>query len=177
MARSRVRARSRLLHQRSVSSQTSLEWSVLIFNFSFSFSPTRERAGERCVNTMKHQVERTEKRKTPKGRARKRILYTRRFVNVTMTGGKRKVQMNQPTILVFLTASSWGNILTKTQITIWCRWTRIQLHSRPTNDYFFCFPFRKNRLDVCGVWLDLLSNATAKITEYSLLREKRVTMW
>lgn len=27
----------------------------------------------------------------PKGRAKKRITYTRRFVNVTLTGGKRKV--------------------------------------------------------------------------------------
>ncbi|KAJ5590315.1 hypothetical protein N7450_004287 [Penicillium hetheringtonii] len=37
------------------------------------------------------QVEPQEKKKTPKGRAYKRVLYTRRFVNVTMTGGKRKV--------------------------------------------------------------------------------------
>ncbi|KAJ5438153.1 40S ribosomal protein S30-A [Penicillium daleae] len=36
-------------------------------------------------------VEPQEKKKNPKGRAYKRILYTRRFVNVTMTGGKRKV--------------------------------------------------------------------------------------
>lgn len=38
------------------------------------------------------QVEPQEKAKTPKGRAYKRLLYTRRFVNVTMTGGKRKVR-------------------------------------------------------------------------------------
>ena len=38
------------------------------------------------------QVEPQEKKKTPKGRAKKRITYTRRFVNVTMTGGKRKVR-------------------------------------------------------------------------------------
>jgi small subunit ribosomal protein S30e len=37
------------------------------------------------------QVEPQEKKKTPKGRAKKRITYNRRFVNVTMTGGKRKV--------------------------------------------------------------------------------------
>lgn len=37
------------------------------------------------------QVEPQEKKKTPKGRAKKRIEYTRRFVNVTLTGGKRKV--------------------------------------------------------------------------------------
>lgn len=36
------------------------------------------------------QVEPQEKKKTPKGRAKKRITYTRRFVNVTLTGGKRK---------------------------------------------------------------------------------------
>jgi len=40
-----------------------------------------------------HQVEAQEKKKTPKGRAKKRITYTRRFVNVTMTGGKRKVRL------------------------------------------------------------------------------------
>jgi small subunit ribosomal protein S30e len=37
------------------------------------------------------KVEPQEKKKTPKGRAKKRITYTRRFVNVTLTGGKRKV--------------------------------------------------------------------------------------
>lgn len=37
------------------------------------------------------QVDPQEKKKTPKGRAKKRLTYTRRFVNVTMTGGKRKV--------------------------------------------------------------------------------------
>ncbi|KAJ5591542.1 40S ribosomal protein S30 [Penicillium hispanicum] len=37
------------------------------------------------------KVEPQEKKKTPKGRAYKRVQYTRRFVNVTMTGGKRKV--------------------------------------------------------------------------------------
>jgi hypothetical protein len=40
---------------------------------------------------MDLQVEPQEKKKTPKGRAKKRITYTRRFVNVTLTGGKRKV--------------------------------------------------------------------------------------
>lgn len=40
------------------------------------------------------QVEPQEKKKTPKGRAKKRLTYTRRFVNVTMTGGKRKVSGN-----------------------------------------------------------------------------------
>jgi small subunit ribosomal protein S30e len=37
------------------------------------------------------QVDTAEKPKTPKGRAHKRAVYTRRFVNVTMTGGKRRV--------------------------------------------------------------------------------------
>jgi small subunit ribosomal protein S30e len=45
------------------------------------------------------QVEPQEKKKTPKGRAKKRITYTRRFVNVTLTGGKRKVSI-QITIFV-----------------------------------------------------------------------------
>ncbi|EMF16909.1 ribosomal protein S30 [Sphaerulina musiva SO2202] len=39
-------------------------------------------------------VEPQEKKKVPKGRAKKRIQYTRRFVNVTMTGGKRKMNPN-----------------------------------------------------------------------------------
>jgi small subunit ribosomal protein S30e len=38
------------------------------------------------------QVEKQEKPKTPKGRAKKRLTYTRRFINVTLTGGKRKVR-------------------------------------------------------------------------------------
>jgi hypothetical protein len=45
------------------------------------------------VNLFNEQVEAQEKKKTPKGRAKKRITYTRRFVNVTMTGGKRKVRL------------------------------------------------------------------------------------
>jgi small subunit ribosomal protein S30e len=40
------------------------------------------------------QVEKQEKPKQPKGRALKRVKYTRRFVNVTMTGGKRKMNPN-----------------------------------------------------------------------------------
>ncbi|KAF1929349.1 ribosomal protein S30 [Didymella exigua CBS 183.55] len=43
---------------------------------------------------FKSSVEPQEKKKTPKGRAKKRLTYTRRFVNVTMTGGKRKVRGN-----------------------------------------------------------------------------------
>ncbi|KAH0357913.1 hypothetical protein KCU83_g336, partial [Aureobasidium melanogenum] len=46
------------------------------------------RAGK--VKSQTPKVEPQEKKKTPKGRAKKRITYTRRFVNVTMTGGKRK---------------------------------------------------------------------------------------
>ena len=41
--------------------------------------------------SLASQVEPQDKKKTPKGRAKKRITYTRRFVNVTLTGGKRKV--------------------------------------------------------------------------------------
>ncbi|KAI5201668.1 hypothetical protein E4T39_05078 [Aureobasidium subglaciale] len=48
------------------------------------------RAGK--VKSQTPKVEPQEKKKTPKGRAKKRITYTRRFVNVTMTGGKRKVR-------------------------------------------------------------------------------------
>lgn len=38
------------------------------------------------------RVEKQEKKKVPKGRAKKRLVYIRRFVNVAMTGGKRKVR-------------------------------------------------------------------------------------
>lgn len=47
--------------------------------------------GDKEIGSDEDQVEPQEKKKTPKGRAKKRITYTRRFVNVTMTGGKRKV--------------------------------------------------------------------------------------
>ncbi|SCU90520.1 LADA_0F04698g1_1 [Lachancea dasiensis] len=47
------------------------------------------RAGK--VKSQTPKVEKQEKPKSPKGRARKRILYTRRFVNVTLTNGKRKM--------------------------------------------------------------------------------------
>lgn len=40
-------------------------------------------------NNMTNNMEQP---KQPKGRARKRLVYTRRFVNVTLTGGKRKVR-------------------------------------------------------------------------------------
>ncbi|KAF5627468.1 26S proteasome regulatory subunit N7 [Fusarium sp. NRRL 52700] len=46
------------------------------------------RAGK--VKSQTPKVEKQEKTKTPKGRALKRLKYTRRFVNVTLTGGKRK---------------------------------------------------------------------------------------
>ncbi|KAL1970631.1 hypothetical protein VTN77DRAFT_4275 [Rasamsonia byssochlamydoides] len=47
------------------------------------------RAGK--VKAATPKVEKAEKPKKPKGRAYKRILYTRRFVNITLTGGKRKM--------------------------------------------------------------------------------------
>ncbi|RPA73072.1 ribosomal protein S30 [Ascobolus immersus RN42] len=47
------------------------------------------RAGK--VKSQCPKVEKQEKPKSPKGRAKKRLLYTRRFVNVTLTGGKRKM--------------------------------------------------------------------------------------
>ncbi|GAB1317342.1 40S ribosomal protein S30 [Madurella fahalii] len=50
------------------------------------------RAGK--VKSQTPKVEPQEKPKTPKGRAHKRELYTRRFVNITATGGKRKMNQN-----------------------------------------------------------------------------------
>lgn len=47
------------------------------------------RAGK--VKSQTPKVEKTEKPKKPKGRAYKRLLYTKRFVNVTLTNGKRKM--------------------------------------------------------------------------------------
>ncbi|KIY67472.1 hypothetical protein CYLTODRAFT_490603 [Cylindrobasidium torrendii FP15055 ss-10] len=48
------------------------------------------RAGK--VKSQCPKVEKQEKKKTPKGRAKKRIVYNRRFVNVTtLPGGKRRM--------------------------------------------------------------------------------------
>ncbi|EPX72952.1 40S ribosomal protein S30 [Schizosaccharomyces octosporus yFS286] len=48
------------------------------------------RAGK--VKSQTPKVEKQEKPKQPKGRAYKRLLYVRRFVNVTnMAGGKRRM--------------------------------------------------------------------------------------
>jgi len=63
------------------------------------------------------QVEPQEKKKTPKGRAKKRITYTRRFVNVTMTGGKRKVSSSHFLLIttggqcLIFCALYWGLVL------------------------------------------------------------------
>ncbi|CAG9936564.1 unnamed protein product [Clonostachys rosea f. rosea IK726] len=53
------------------------------------------RAGK--VKSQTPKVEAQEKQKTPKGRALKRLKYTRRFVNVTLTGGKRRMNPNPGT--------------------------------------------------------------------------------
>jgi small subunit ribosomal protein S30e len=50
------------------------------------------RAGK--VKSQTPKVDPIEKKKRPKGRAWKRHLYTKRFVNVQMTGGKRKMNPN-----------------------------------------------------------------------------------
>ncbi|KAH7107384.1 ribosomal protein S30 [Auriculariales sp. MPI-PUGE-AT-0066] len=51
------------------------------------------RAGK--VKGATPKVEAQEKKKTPKGRAKKRLLYNRRFVNVTLLpNGKRKMNQN-----------------------------------------------------------------------------------
>lgn len=46
------------------------------------------RAGK--VKGQTPKIEKVEKKKTPKGRAKKRILYTKRFVNVVVGPGGRK---------------------------------------------------------------------------------------
>ncbi|KAG7818819.1 hypothetical protein KL928_002687 [Ogataea angusta] len=51
-----------------------------------------ERFQSGTVKSQTPKVEKTEKPKKPKGRAYKRLLYTKRFVNVANTpGGKRKM--------------------------------------------------------------------------------------
>ena len=55
---------------------------------------SEDRTSEKRLTDERLQVEPQEKKKVPKGRAKKRIQYTRRFVNVTMTGGKRKMNPN-----------------------------------------------------------------------------------
>lgn len=55
------------------------------------------------------QVEPQEKKKTPKGRAKKRITYTRRFVNVTLTGGKRKVSSLSSTSINFAATDNFSD--------------------------------------------------------------------
>ncbi|KIX97925.1 40S ribosomal protein S30 [Fonsecaea multimorphosa CBS 102226] len=67
------------------------------------------RAGK--VKSQTPKVEKQEKKKTPKGRAKKRITYTRRFVNVTMTGGKRKVWMSWNTTMRIACASDDGMLM------------------------------------------------------------------
>ncbi|KAI0149603.1 hypothetical protein GGR57DRAFT_504780 [Xylariaceae sp. FL1272] len=47
-----------------------------------------------CFFARIREVDKQEKAKVPKGRAKKRLQYTRRFVNVTLTGGKRKMNPN-----------------------------------------------------------------------------------
>ncbi|KAK0213030.1 ribosomal protein S30-domain-containing protein [Desarmillaria ectypa] len=57
------------------------------------------RAGK--VKSQTPKVEAQEKKKTPKGRAKKRVLYNRRFVNVTtLPGGKRRIIVHTETTLL-----------------------------------------------------------------------------
>ena len=58
-------------------------------DFFFSHEPFE------ILTTVVLQVEPQEKSKVPKGRALKRLKYTRRFVNVALTGGKRKVSRHE----------------------------------------------------------------------------------
>ncbi|RKP36265.1 30S ribosomal protein S30e [Dimargaris cristalligena] len=50
------------------------------------------RAGK--VKSQCPKVEKQDKPKSPVGRAKKRIQYNRRFVNVTSIGGKRRMNPN-----------------------------------------------------------------------------------
>ncbi|KAG7708221.1 hypothetical protein KL933_000944 [Ogataea haglerorum] len=60
------------------------------FVYGVTFHGSLARAGK--VKSQTPKVEKTEKPKKPKGRAYKRLLYTKRFVNVANTpGGKRRM--------------------------------------------------------------------------------------
>ncbi|KAI0195540.1 hypothetical protein EV127DRAFT_477261 [Xylaria flabelliformis] len=59
--------------------------------------PSRIRLIPSTTTNHLAEVEKQEKAKVPKGRAKKRLQYTRRFVNVTLTGGKRKMNPNPGT--------------------------------------------------------------------------------
>ncbi|KAF8000875.1 hypothetical protein HF325_004664 [Metschnikowia pulcherrima] len=50
------------------------------------------RAGK--VKSQTPKVDKQEKPKQPKGRAYMRLLYTKRFINVTLVNGKRKANSN-----------------------------------------------------------------------------------
>ena len=50
------------------------------------------RAGN--VKSQTPKVDKTEKPKNPKGTAYMRLLYTKRFINVTLVNGKRKANSN-----------------------------------------------------------------------------------
>ncbi|BEJ11500.1 hypothetical protein CspHIS471_0109220 [Cutaneotrichosporon sp. HIS471] len=52
------------------------------------------RAGK--VKSQTPKVEKQEKKKSVKGRAKKRAQYTRRFVNVTLTPGGKRSMNQQP---------------------------------------------------------------------------------
>jgi small subunit ribosomal protein S30e len=65
------------------------------------------RAGK--VKSQTPKVDKQETPKSPKGRAHKRDLYTRRFVNVTTTvGGKRKVREFRSMAVAFAPQSVGG---------------------------------------------------------------------
>jgi small subunit ribosomal protein S30e len=57
------------------------------------------RAGKVKGQTPKKEKE--QKRKNPRGRAMKRILYNRRFVNVVVGPGKKKGYNTQVSISIF----------------------------------------------------------------------------
>ncbi|KAL4065953.1 ribosomal protein S30-domain-containing protein [Scleroderma yunnanense] len=70
-----------------------LSGSDLAYNNMGKVHGSLARAGK--VKSQTPKVEKQEKKKTPKGRAKKRILYNRRFVNVTsLPGGKRRMNPN-----------------------------------------------------------------------------------
>ena len=71
------------------------------------------RAARELLIDSAAQVEKTEKKKVPKGRAKKRLVYSRRF-NMTTIGGKRKVCLHDVNT-------------TKTQ-----ELTRTQMNANPT---------------------------------------------
>jgi small subunit ribosomal protein S30e len=74
----------------SFDSLVSVSWSPLVWHppLTGKVHGSLARAGK--VKSQTPKVEKTDKKKKPRGRANKRLLYNRRFVNIIVGPGKKK---------------------------------------------------------------------------------------